>query len=294
MAAFGAVTRCVRGAQRASRGRSAPGRAALYLSARRARRARKKLCPARDIIARFCDARLVNGLEHHYRGGKGRSFREIVNLMPPHARYIETHLGGGAVLRHKRPAAETIGIEIDERVVARWRGSPIDGVTVLHGDCLEVLPRLKPRPEDLIYSDPPYPAATRRWPRCYRHDYTDEQHHALLDTLRGLPCAIIVSGYRNALYDDRLADWHRTDYLATTRAAPVVESAWTNYAPGLPLHDYTYAGRDFRERETLRRRRQGIVRSLQRADAVSLHAALADLADTHPAAILATARRIDR
>lgn len=236
----------------------------------------------------------MNGHEHHYRGGKGRSFREIVNLMPPHARYIETHLGGGAVLRKKRAADVTIGIELDEQVVGRWRDNPMDGVTVLHGDCMELLPRLEPGPEDLVYSDPPYPSASRRWPRCYRHDYTDLQHHALLDMLCSLPSRVIVSGYRNTLYDGRLADWHRTDYQATTRHGIVIESAWTNYEPGLPLHDYTYAGRDFREREMLRRRRQGITRSLQRADAISLHAALADLADIHPAAILATARRITR
>ncbi len=37
--------------------------------------------------------------------------------MPPHEIYIEAHLGGGAVMRHKYPAKRNIGIEIDSEVI---------------------------------------------------------------------------------------------------------------------------------------------------------------------------------
>ena len=39
-----------------------------------------------------------------YLGGKGQTFQKLINLMPPHDVYIETHLGGGAVIRNKKPA----------------------------------------------------------------------------------------------------------------------------------------------------------------------------------------------
>ena len=57
----------------------------------------------------------------HYPGGKGKSFQHIINVLPPHDTYIETHLGGGAVLRHKAPARTTIAVEIDPVVIDRWR-----------------------------------------------------------------------------------------------------------------------------------------------------------------------------
>ena len=41
-------------------------------------------------------------------------------MMPPHATYIETHLGGGAIMRRKPPALRNIGIDRNAR---RWRGS---------------------------------------------------------------------------------------------------------------------------------------------------------------------------
>ena len=57
----------------------------------------------------------VHYREQQYPGGKGRSFRTLINLMPPHDRYVETHVGGGAVLRHKLAAKKSIGIDLDGR-----------------------------------------------------------------------------------------------------------------------------------------------------------------------------------
>ena len=49
----------------------------------------------------------------NYPGGKGGVYQKLINLMPPHEVYIETYLGGGAVIRNKKPAKRNIGIEID-------------------------------------------------------------------------------------------------------------------------------------------------------------------------------------
>lgn len=68
-----------------------------------------------------------------YPGGKGSSFQKIINLIPPHAVYIETHLGGGAVMRHKRPAAVNIGIDINREVLRTTAQSIAPGSTVING-----------------------------------------------------------------------------------------------------------------------------------------------------------------
>ena len=44
-------------------------------------------------------------------------YQQIINLMPAHEIYIETHLGGGNILLRKRPARSTIAIEIDTRAL---------------------------------------------------------------------------------------------------------------------------------------------------------------------------------
>lgn len=58
----------------------------------------------------------------HYPGGKSGAgvYQKIINLMPPHQVYIEPFLGGGSVLRRKRPAQHNIGIDLDPAVIAIW------------------------------------------------------------------------------------------------------------------------------------------------------------------------------
>jgi len=58
----------------------------------------------------------------NYPGGKGGVYHKLINLMPPHEIYIETHLGGGAIMRNKYPAKRNIGIEIDSQVILSSTG----------------------------------------------------------------------------------------------------------------------------------------------------------------------------
>ena len=143
-----------------------------------------------------------------YDGGKGTCYAQIINLIPPHERYIETHLGGGSVMRHKRPANEQYGIDCDLAVVEMWRRDlPSPNWKIVHGDAVVQIERLLPDARTFIYADPPYHPDTRRRSRVYRHDYTVEDHERLLDCLTSLPCNVMISGYRSQLYDTVLANW---------------------------------------------------------------------------------------
>jgi hypothetical protein len=77
----------------------------------------------------------------NYPGGKNGAgvFQTIICLMPPHELYIEPFLGGGAIMRLKRPAAENIGLDRHAGVIAgfnEWRSRivrPDDATRLLHG-----------------------------------------------------------------------------------------------------------------------------------------------------------------
>jgi hypothetical protein len=51
----------------------------------------------------------------NYFGSKGTSglYQAIIAMMPPHDTYIETHLGGGAIMRHKPAALHNFAIDLD-------------------------------------------------------------------------------------------------------------------------------------------------------------------------------------
>ena len=121
----------------------------------------------------------------------------LIALMPPHSVYIESHLGGGALMKRKPPAVRSIGIERDAQALEAFVCAyPVDLVHGCAHDFLASFPFLGP---ELVYSDPPYLQATRRSPQRYRFEYEEADHIALLTLLKALPCQVMVSGHPSAL-----------------------------------------------------------------------------------------------
>lgn len=191
-----------------------------------------------------------------YPGGKGKTYQHLINLMPPHEVYIECFLGGGSVLRHKKPARASIGIDLDERAIAGCAPlrATVPDLSLVQQDALAFLRGYAFEGTELVYADPPYLAQTRRGGRLYRHEYTDEQHVALLDVLRELPCAVMISGYDSPLYRSRLRGWRRSTFRSKTHVDVREESVWMNYPVPAALHDARFLGDSFRERQQIQRR----------------------------------------
>lgn len=206
-----------------------------------------------------------------YPGGKGKCFQRLINLMPPHRTYIESHLGGGAVLRHKRPAEVNIGVDVDHRVISRWRRGRYNGCRFVHADAVAFLEEFSFDRGELVYADPPYFPQERRRSRVYRHDYTEGDHERLLEVLQTLPCMVMISGYDNSLYGKCLADWRKVSFDAKTHAGVREESVWLNFEPPDALHDGSYLGATFRERQTIRRRHSRVVARFDRMRPVERH-----------------------
>ena len=98
-----------------------------------------------------------------YFGSKATSglCQPIIALMPPHDTYIETHLGGGAIMQRKPPALRNIGIDRNERALARLHCDyPVEKI---HGCAHRFLAEFPFTGRELVYSDPP--TSTRPVPR---------------------------------------------------------------------------------------------------------------------------------
>lgn len=191
-----------------------------------------------------------------YPGGKNLNgvYQRLINQIPPHRTYIETHLGSGAIMRHKRPAAVNVGVDLDGRALHAWTGDlPI---RLVQADAARFLVRYPFTGDEFVYVDPPYLAETRRSDRAlYRHDYTEAQHIELLEILLGLSCRVMLSGYWSALYQDYVGHWRTLSFRVRTRSGVTVDEwVWMNYREPDELHDYRYLGESFRERERIRRR----------------------------------------
>lgn len=225
-----------------------------------------------DFVDSFGDAGQMQ-----YPGGKNAAgvYQRIINLMPPHRVYIEPFLGGGTIMRLKRPAVMNIGVELDSwaleqftaalagndaaRAVAASTMAPNRGDVaprLITGDGLEFLARYKFLGDELVYCDPPYLLATRSGGRIYRYEFDELQHQRLLRVVRRIPARVMISGYWSQMYASALKGWSSVTFDTMTRGRSASEWLWFNYPEPTALHDYSFLGVGFRERERIKRKKQ--------------------------------------
>ena len=194
-----------------------------------------------------------------YFGSKATSglCQPLIAMMPPHDTYIETHLGGGAIMRRKPAALRNIGIDLDRQALDAFECDyPVE---LVHGCAHRYLAEFAFQGSELVYCDPPYLKHTRTSRRRYRFDYEEADHHALLALLVTLPCQVMVSGYRSALYDERLCGWRRVELQVMNQGGVRTECVWFNFTPDR-LHWARYAGKNFTDRQRIKRKAQSWAR----------------------------------
>lgn len=191
----------------------------------------------------------------NYLGAKSGSgvYQAIINLMPPHEIYIETFLGTGAIMKKKAPAQYNIGIDKSVSMIDKFDYAADE---LICGDAIEYLSKYQPKGKTVIYNDPPYMPSTRTSKARYEHELTPNDHTKLIDNLKAISdpdTYIILSGYKNDLYEELLKGWWSKDFQAMTRGGVRTETVWCNFEPG-DIHYHTYAGKDFTDRQRIKRK----------------------------------------
>jgi DNA adenine methylase len=211
-----------------------------------------------------------------YFGSKATSglCQPIIALMPPHDTYIESHLGGGAIMKRKLPALRNIGIDLNPRVLANFACDY--AVELIHGCAHRFLAEYEYQGRELIYCDPPYLLQTRSSGRKYRFDYREQDHIELLELLKGLPCNVLLSGYPSRLYEDLLGGWNSLELQVMNQAGVRTEKLWLNFTPDR-VHWASFAGKNFTDRQRIKRKAHNWgkrYQALPRAERVAVLAAM--------------------
>lgn len=201
-----------------------------------------------------------------YLGSKAGSgvYQKIIAEMPPHDTYVETHLGGGAIMLRKPPALKNWGVDIDMETIESFNNDNpefldalVDNLFIDVGDAVDFLQgfNFSDAGQVLVYSDPPYLLETRSSSARYRHEYNLGDHYRLLQCLCSLPenVNVIVSGYPSTVYDNALPGWRTREFQAMTRGGVRTEKIWMNYAEG-KAYTHTFAGKDFNDRNRIKRK----------------------------------------
>lgn len=205
-----------------------------------------------------------------YPGGKGGAgvYQFLINQIPPHDLYIDGYLGNSAIMRFKRPARLNIGSDRDPGIIDHWRAQDQyrykrDDNAGFYFFCesfLDLLARIdqfdyEPT-QTFIYLDPPYLPETRKNRKIYDYEMNRADHIRLLSAIRERPEMIMISGYQSSLYAEALDHWRTLNYTNMTRSGPALETVWMNYKQPNKLHDYSFLGSDFTDRQRIKRKIQ--------------------------------------
>lgn len=235
-------------------------------------------------------------------------WQRIISEMPPHTIYIEAFAGTGIIGLRKKRSAATIYIDIDAAApIFKTHGSSTllssilsginDGSRIVPsdiyicGDAISQLSSLLPQIGShwLIYFDPPYLRSTRSYQKrdYYKHEFdTLEQHLKLARFLVQLPCSVILSHPQCPLYENFLHHWRKILIPTITRgSARSTETVWMNYPEPFEFHDTRFLGKNFRERERIKRKRTRWIerlKSMSRLDRAAILDAINDLRSIHP------------
>lgn len=149
-------------------------------------------------------------------------------------------------MSHGFKTSEYSGFKIDiqgrERsyCVRNWCGLPdrimsiVDRMREVQIECrpaVEILQTFN-FPNVLLYLDPPYPTDTRH-PIMYECEMSTEDHEELLHLILKHKGPVIISSYKNPMYDAALSGWHLETQPAYNRNhEKKEETLYMNFEPG--------------------------------------------------------------
>ncbi|HJO93147.1 MAG TPA: hypothetical protein QF753_07095, partial [Victivallales bacterium] len=208
-------------------------------------------------------------------------YQNIINCIRPHDRLIIPFLGHCAVLRYMKPAATTICIDASAQIIQKWQSMNIPYIQLIHGNGIEYLENIKfnEKERTVIYCDPPYPLNSRKSSKDrYNYELSDENHINLLKIIKSLDCDVLISSYKNSLYEETLKNRNLKTYKSQTRRYTATEYLYMNYTnkEGL-LHDYSYIGENYRDRERIAKKIKRWSENIQVLPATERNAILAAL-----------------
>ena len=232
-----------------------------------------------------------------YFGGKGGSgvYQNIINLIPPHQTFVVPFLGHCGIVRNIAPASQILVNDIDPFVINSWKNHFNTKDTEelakyniwFHNSdwytFLQMWERVFEDPHNLIYLDPPYPHSSRKSDHRYKFEMTDNDHRSLLYWLTTVPmCKVIISTYKNPMYQEGLKGWNKHRFQAKTRRGMATETVYYNYPNPDQLHDYRYFGTDYKNREHFKLKRDRLVKRFEKMSLVERNFYMDALQDIAP------------
>lgn len=217
-----------------------------------------------------------------YPGNKSSPgvYHKIINQMTPHDCYIEPCAGSAAIYRKKKEAGINIIGEANPKVFYSLKRELMNNhpdTIMCHQDYRETIESgLRTLSNRIfIYMDCPYPMESRRSTKDIygAFEWSKKDHIEMLEYFKNLDkkyksdrrtCVHwMISSYPNELYDKELSSYRRMEFMASTHGGVSTEVIYMNYKEPDRLHDYQYIGKDWIDRQRIKRKASRTVKKLK-------------------------------
>jgi DNA adenine methylase len=210
-----------------------------------------------------------------YNGGKSGNgvYQQIINLIPKCDVFIDAMVGNGGIASRLRLPAVTVINDYDAGVIDKYVCVITTDINVYggHGIFKEnlhsraLIDKYDYGTRSFFYFDPPYLKSTRRSSRdLYKHEWTESDHVEFLSKVVNMKSKCMISHYPCTLYNEALKGWHTHTFEAQTRQGKAIECLYMNYPAPAVLQDYRYIGKDFTDRQRIKRKISRWVAILER------------------------------
>ena len=109
----------------------------------------------------------------------------------------------------------------------------------------------------------------------------------MLQLAKQIPANIAISTYPNPIYESELKDWRYIEFESMTRGGwMATERLYMNYPDPEQLHDYSFYGENFREREVVNRKLKTQFGKIEKMPAIERKVFINRMKERYPLAFL--------
>lgn len=202
-----------------------------------------------------------------YNGGKSGNgtFQTIINQIPQCTTFIDAMVGNGGIVCHLKLPDLTVINDIDSAVID---GFIFDGSHQILKENIPVWDLIDKYDRNghgtFFYFDPPYLKSTRKSQLdLYKYEWTLEDHHRFLSKVLTVKSNCMISHYPCDIYDSSLSHWRKIKFQSMTRHGLATEAIYMNYPEPTTLQDYRYIGKDFIDRQRIKRKCHRLIKKIE-------------------------------
>lgn len=216
-----------------------------------------------------------------YHGGKAgnSTYQNIINLIPRCELFIDAMVGNGGIACNLKLPALTVLNDLSRSVIDQYNRFSGKHLIIENLHVLDLVDKYENWPAKTFhYFDPPYLKSSRKNQQdLYEIEWTIRDHEKFISRVLTVTSDCMISHYPCNLYDTAFKNWNKFTFQSMTRSGLATECLYMNYQTPTVLQDYRYIGKNFTDRQRIKRKTTRFLRKLEQLPQTELNCIIAGI-----------------